>query len=305
MKATRKLIPAVVLLLVSAMMFSTASYAWFANTTTVNVTGVTLQAQAPTNLYVRRSGDTAPADWKFNKDESSLNFETKKLTPTAPYMDGSAIKWLTADGETFENGTLKAGTIVDLGSITPTVDSTEGYNGISYGTHVQTSVTPNVTRTVFVKIDYEFYFRTLEESDTYSLFLKSIQYNNTATDDGNFLRSVHVLAVGDDGKVEAGLKDTAKATKYEYKYNMATYASGNYTKGSYTAVADTNKLSEVVLDNAITKSADGTDIDGTTKVATKVSLYFFFCGDEEGVTSEDFVKEATQISVEFGVKKNA
>lgn len=45
-KANRKLIPAVVMLLVSAIMLSTASFAWFSMNTTVTATGMQVQAKS-------------------------------------------------------------------------------------------------------------------------------------------------------------------------------------------------------------------------------------------------------------------
>ena len=48
MKMTRKLIPAFVMLIVSAIMLSTASFAWFATRTTVSATDMTVQAKADT-----------------------------------------------------------------------------------------------------------------------------------------------------------------------------------------------------------------------------------------------------------------
>ena len=46
MKLSRKLVPAIAMLLVSAVMLSTASFAWFSMNTTVSATGVQVQAQA-------------------------------------------------------------------------------------------------------------------------------------------------------------------------------------------------------------------------------------------------------------------
>lgn len=48
----KKLIPALVLLLVSAIVLSTSSYAWFSMNRTVQATGISLTAAAPTNLVI-------------------------------------------------------------------------------------------------------------------------------------------------------------------------------------------------------------------------------------------------------------
>lgn len=52
MKATKKIIPALVMLLVSAVLLSTASYAWFSMNTTVTATGMQVTAKVPDSLQI-------------------------------------------------------------------------------------------------------------------------------------------------------------------------------------------------------------------------------------------------------------
>lgn len=58
MKVTRKLIPAVVLLLVSAMMLSTASYAWFSMNKDVTATGMQIEAKSDAQFLIINAGST-------------------------------------------------------------------------------------------------------------------------------------------------------------------------------------------------------------------------------------------------------
>ena len=58
MKATRKLIPALALLLVSAVLLSTASYAWFTTNTTVTAT-TSVSVTAPENLQISKAPEGA------------------------------------------------------------------------------------------------------------------------------------------------------------------------------------------------------------------------------------------------------
>lgn len=58
MKATKKIIPALVMLLVSAVLLSTASYAWFSMNTTVTATGMSVTAKAPTSLLISKTNAT-------------------------------------------------------------------------------------------------------------------------------------------------------------------------------------------------------------------------------------------------------
>ena len=58
MKATKKIIPALVMLLVSAVLLSTASYAWFSMNTTVTATGMQVTVKAPTSLLISNTSAT-------------------------------------------------------------------------------------------------------------------------------------------------------------------------------------------------------------------------------------------------------
>ena len=55
----KKLIPALALLLISAVMLGTSSFAWFSMNTEVTATGMSVTAQAPTSLLISNTSATA------------------------------------------------------------------------------------------------------------------------------------------------------------------------------------------------------------------------------------------------------
>ena len=57
----KKLIPAIVMLLVSAIVLSTASYAWFTTSQTADASGMNVTAEAPTSILIR--GQYASGNW--------------------------------------------------------------------------------------------------------------------------------------------------------------------------------------------------------------------------------------------------
>lgn len=60
MKLSRRLIPAIAMLMVSAVLMSTASFAWFAMNTTVTATGMTVSATASEDIFleIKAVGET-------------------------------------------------------------------------------------------------------------------------------------------------------------------------------------------------------------------------------------------------------
>lgn len=78
MKKMRKLIPAFAMLLVSAIMMSTASFAWFTMNETVEATGMQIQAQAAGSLVIKENDPLL-----YNDTKSVINFTSgvSKLSP--------------------------------------------------------------------------------------------------------------------------------------------------------------------------------------------------------------------------------
>jgi len=102
MKKFRKLIPALALLLVSAVLMSTASYAWFSMNNKVAVTGMEVKTKVSSNLLI--SPDTAGSTTK-NADstfKSSLEQEVKGLLEPVSTADAKAFFYTVdakADGD--------------------------------------------------------------------------------------------------------------------------------------------------------------------------------------------------------------
>ena len=86
MKKMRRLIPAIAMLLVSAVMLSTASFAWFTMNDQVTATGMQVQAKASGNLLISKTQMTAEDK---NVSVSFTDVAKKELKPVT-YLDG---KW--------------------------------------------------------------------------------------------------------------------------------------------------------------------------------------------------------------------
>lgn len=86
MKLTRKLIPAFIMLLVSAVLMSTASFAWFAMNNNVTATGMSVSAKAD-SIFLEIKG-TEDTDWTT----AGTNDFSASLYPVAhkTFGDGNA-----------------------------------------------------------------------------------------------------------------------------------------------------------------------------------------------------------------------
>ena len=145
MKNTRKLIPAFAMLLVAAVMMSTASFAWFTMNSTVKAEGIEVTAVAPASLWIAQSvqsGDPAwvsaitlqsentgaPAQFKPVTTNTTTNFEAwafKELTSEASalvHKDGSLP---VADGTNTKTGVTSEGKVMVDGTVLKDADEND------------------------------------------------------------------------------------------------------------------------------------------------------------------------------------
>jgi hypothetical protein len=105
----KKLIPALILLLVSAMVLSTSSYAWFSMNRTVSATGMSLTSTAPANLLITNGAETPTWGATVLSNETY----TGKIFP-ASSADGLTF-FAIADGQKIGAGDI-GGVVAGTGS---------------------------------------------------------------------------------------------------------------------------------------------------------------------------------------------
>ena len=114
----KKLIPAIVLLLISAMIMATASYAWFSMNNTVTATGMQVKATAEGGIEIQYNVSTTSDDVTYLNEATAGMTSATVLRPTstAATGSGSAItaKWVHASASVSNDEAAKTGTYVDL-----------------------------------------------------------------------------------------------------------------------------------------------------------------------------------------------
>ena len=96
MKSTRKIIPALVMLLVSAIMLSTASFAWLASSTSVSAGPMTVQANTDVVFMQISNSDAQDATW--GRTATALTPASGDLELVNAYVNEGSIAWRTAKG---------------------------------------------------------------------------------------------------------------------------------------------------------------------------------------------------------------
>ena len=125
MKKMRRLIPAIAMLLVSAVMLSTASFAWFTMSTEAKATGMQVTATAGSSLLILNKDDGVTVN-NFLTAGGTAEFSAEEDLEPATHMDGYAN--LLATVENPSEVDVAAGTYDG----DDYVDATAGTNFITY-----------------------------------------------------------------------------------------------------------------------------------------------------------------------------
>jgi len=144
--AKRKLLPAIGMLTVSAMMLSSSTYAWFTMSKEVEVKGINMTATVPENIQISL-GDGQATGTLDATISSTAGATLNRLTAvTAPGNDDSDPDWSNSvvAGEFYTFGLLTPATSVDGLNVSYTLDS----NGVGKSLKGQTVSGSTITGTV-------------------------------------------------------------------------------------------------------------------------------------------------------------
>ena len=102
MKNTRKLIPAIAMLLLSAVLMSTASFAWFSTNTTATANGMVVKVASATNILISKAqGGTYKSTEAFTQEIDNL-VPASAVPAKAPnffYMEAAGNKMIADSSE--------------------------------------------------------------------------------------------------------------------------------------------------------------------------------------------------------------
>ena len=193
----KKLIPALVMLIVSALVMTSASYAWFTMNKTVTATGMNMTVQAPENLQISLDGSA-------NSYSNTVAFtDTASVLSPASSVDGlkykAYIPGYTADATLT---TLNGVTLLDVANTTVTTPAAGA--PIAYGTYTHTDGT---SKTYNGYVDYKVYVKSVNAVDNLSCLINIEKYATESTD---IFKAVRVALLNDNNTAAAATNYIAR-----------------------------------------------------------------------------------------------
>ena len=292
MKKFKKLIPALALLLVSAVLMSTASYAWFSMNNKVTVTGMEVTTKVSSNLLIAPANDEAQFTTKLAQTRTGI------LEPVST-KTGKAFFYTT---DALANG-KKATAITGSGAV-PYVSYSEGesltnstagktaYDEdfiVAYGVS-SSSVTTSTVR--YGYIDYTFYLKatSTEADQIVRLSGCNLLYDGAAITEEKAWRVgvfAQEVAAGVAGSGEGDLVSILALSGAAYHDNTAVSAVD----------------AKAAADQLATAATIATDLDAGVTKYFKVVVRLWLEGEDTTCTNETFANlaEGYTLDLEFAI----
>ena len=244
MKMTRKLIPAFVMLIVSAIMLSTASFAWFATNRTVSANNMSVTANANTKfLHISTQAGSG-----FNTQVNAANpSKSVDLINAKLDTDKQTVKWYLGSS-TVSGSVGSTGAQLDDSTVSTDVDPTD----------------PTTSKYALINT---FYFKM---SDTSNSELKNLTVSEiSVTGDSSLAKALRVLIVGAGGSQIWKTNPDDLTKMIEADTNNADFLiTENITK---TSAATTNVKVYVYYDGEDT-SATSDNATALTQMTVNVTF---------------------------------
>lgn len=279
MKAMKKLIPAICLLLISAVLLGTSTYAWFSMNTTVTAEGMKVEATSAKNLVISNTST-------LKQDEAShiasTNSDTMKLFPASTTSPSDNTFFYVSNSEGVDYTSGKG----NIGTEFAKVSFTDGNQYVS-------------KHTFYIRVDGE------ANSELYDLYVKKITVNDTTDSSAADKAITQALRVG--------IVTTNKTVIYAplagatLSYNainaageVASYADGIYKNSSDGAL----NAATTAIDGSAATLAYNANVNLAATVGTEtyveVTIYIWYEGEDEDCTSAKSVDvENVTVSVDF------
>jgi len=260
--ATKKLIPAVSMLTVSAMMLSTATYAWFTMNKSVNITGMEMKTVVESNLQIDDAAPTNGGAWSagsFATDDSTFKNNTTQtianeiLVPVST-VDGYSY-WFTDPDNVQGNGdaTTDAYTEYSLAGLQAKYGNTVTHGYLDYHFVLKaTNTTNSAQKIVLDQLDIK-YTKNGSESDTDKAWRVAILGKKFETATVNGAKTLPGISTAGATVTKiytpsgAANFTAGQAVKDEDETAAVTYASAIADSEIFTVTANSTEYFEVIM----------------------------------------------------------
>lgn len=282
MKAFKKLIPAMAMLLISVVAMSSASFAWFSMNKTVTASGMTVTTTVSSNLLI--SSTTTEADFI---GQPLTQEREGKLEPVST-VDGEHFFYTLnakADGDAASNNYIaySEAAEADSSNVLDNIGAAKTHYDKAFNTaYGVTSV--DTSNVAYGYIDYTFYLKAITTEANQSLKMDkcNLLYDEAAITAESAMRVAVFATAASERASDASSASTSLITILTL--DGATNQESNKAVSSTTALGEVTYNSDAVICDDI----DGTANTGVTKYF-KVVVRLYLEGEDTTCTNSTFL----------------
>lgn len=292
-KTMRKIVPAVLMLLISAMLVGTSTYAWFAMNNKVTVTGMTVNVQVKDNILISKTNSD-------NTFTGGIQFDDRNAL-LAPVSTVNGVNFYYANSQTAVAGNGESKAVGDntktftAYSESEPMDNTANAGKSNYDTgfQAQAGVIGSITTSnvAYGYLEYAFYIKATNAAATQSnlnMTVCNLLYNGSplVTTTGKEDRAWRIAVFVQDATKDTAVNAAPVATEDEnnnLKTILAPASAAYFVTGK--AAATTTALGTVKnLSTAATLKA----IAASTTVYEKVTIRLWMEGEDNTCKNETY-----------------
>ena len=289
----KRLIPALAMLLVSAILLGTSTFAWFSMNTQVTATNMQVKAVADQGILINEIADATDSHWDNTSTTSQTEGINLHATSTANtstwYVAYSKLQdnaAAAAQGQASENLTADGYKALGTNPYTTaneTVAAVAGSNAQQVITYVDTGATGYANGEGYY-VKYTYYIKSSADA---------ITLNPTAAGQTFNIKSVTATpATNNSADLDKSLRVAVVVGNKAYIFAPVNGATTSYyVNASSTATAP--------IDHTISQATALGTIPATTSNGTPVDVYLYFEGEDTNLKTSNVTSALDNITVEI------
>lgn len=288
----KKLIPAMCLLLISAILMGTSTYAWFSMNTQVTASNMQVKAVAEDGLLIKNELDAdSAANWKVN-----TNASYGSLVDLAPTSTADVATWYHNKSD--DQNDAKAGQLATT------------YETLSSNNNWKRDEGSGKTGVYYVDTDADSTKDDVEKAYVLlnKFFIKS-SGNTITLGTGNTYQDLYINKVevsGASGSValDASLRIAVKVGSALYIYAPVSGATTSYKAGGSDSGTSVSAVT-VPSSGIVNSTTSTTSIPAVTATSgwVEADVYVYFEGEDAGLKSANLAAtlDTLNVAVTFGI----
>lgn len=290
----KKLIPAFVMLLISAMLLSTATYAWFSMNRNVEATNMEVKAIADQGLLINEVATATDSHW----DDTATTSQTEAIKLHATSTANTSA-WYVAHSKLSSNSASAAS-----GTASTNLTSA-GYQTLGSG--VYATATETVAAVAGSNAQYDITYVDSDASGSYSngegYYVKYTYYLKSSGEEialstaagGQTLNVSGVTVTGNSSSV-----DLDKALRVAVVVNSKAYIFAPLAGATTTYYVNASATATTVLDHTTSQSTALASLPAVTANGTPVYVYVYFEGEDVNLKTDNVTSTLDDLTVTVG-----